>query len=154
MQGLGVGTFLFNQIVRWAKKYDPHFDVIPIKVAYTHATEDNQARRNNFYASFGIYFTDRLNNEGVVDAYSNPMRIADLTPHTSTKNKMKEQSIEETLQQMLDKQRVLEKGNRDLTLCLQGKDRVIAQRDRSKARTVKLLLSIIGGLCLVLLWQW
>jgi hypothetical protein len=136
------------------KKHDYQLQVIPIKVAYTHATEDNQARRNNFYESFGIYFIDRLNNEGVADAYSNPMRITDLTPHTSTKNKVQEQSIEETLRQMRGEQRELEKQNRELTLSLQSKDRVIAQRDRSKARTVKFLLAIIGGLCLALLWQW
>ena len=82
------------------------------------------------------------------------MLITNLTPHTSTKNKLQEQSVEEKLRQMLDEQRELEKQNRELTLSLQGKDRVIAPRDRSKARKVKFLLAIIGELCLALLWQW
>lgn len=46
------------------------------------------------------------------------MLITNLTPHTSTKNKVQEQSIEEKLRQMLDEQRELEKQNRELTLSL------------------------------------
>ncbi|MGE8063984.1 hypothetical protein [Pseudomonas sp. NPDC089569] len=154
MQGFGVGTFLFNQVVCWAKKHDPQLQVVPIKVAYTDATEDNQIRRNKFYASFSIYFSDSPTNEGVVDAHSIPMRIADLTPHQSQKNKMQEQSVEQTLRQMCEEQYELEKQIRELTQSLQGKDRVIAQRDRSKARVVRTFLIIIGVLCLALLWRW
>lgn len=154
MQGLGIGTFLFNQVVCWAKKHDPQLHVAPIRVAYKDATEDNQARRNRFYANFGILFTDNPNNDGVVDEHSLPMRVSDLIPHTSRNNKVQEQSIEKTLQQMVEKQRELEKQNRDLTQSLQGKDRVIAQRDRSNARVVRTYLVIVGALCLALLWRW
>ncbi|MGF6282203.1 GNAT superfamily N-acetyltransferase [Pseudomonas frederiksbergensis] len=145
MRGLGIGTFLFNKVVCWAKKHDPAINVIPIRVAATDATEENQTRRNAFYANFGILFSDDQSNEGVVEAYSNPIRVSDLKPHAS-KKPMEEQTVEATLRQMVEKQRELKKQSRDLTVSLQGKDRVIAQRDRSKARTVKFLLGIIGVL--------
>jgi GNAT superfamily N-acetyltransferase len=154
MQGFGIGTFLFNQVVCWAKKHDPQLEVAPIRVAATDATEGNQTRRNMFYAHFNILFSDSPTNEGVVEAYSIPMRVSDLTPHVSKKNNIQEQSIELTLRLMVDKQRELLGQNRDLVVSLQGKDRVIAQRDRSKAGTVKTLLGIIGVLCLALWWRW
>ncbi|MDF9778786.1 hypothetical protein [Pseudomonas baetica] len=154
MQGLGVGTFLFNKVVCWAKKHDAELEVIPIRVAATDAKEGNQTRRNKFYANFGILFSDNPTNEGVVEGHSIPMRISDLTPHISQTKKMQEQSIETSLQQMVEQQRQLEDQNRELTVSLQGKDRVIAQRNRSKARTVKILLGIIGALCLALWWRW
>jgi GNAT superfamily N-acetyltransferase len=154
IQGFGIGTFLFNQVICWAKKHDPQLEVAPIWVAATDATEGNQTRRNIFYAHFNILFSDSPTNEGVVEAYSIPIRVSDLTPHVSKKNKMQEQNIELTLRLMVDKQREMLGQNRDLTVSLQGKDRVIAQRDRSKARTVKILLGIIGALCLALWWRW
>lgn len=154
MQGFGIGTFLFNQVVCWAKQHDSQLEVVPIRVAATDANEGNQHRRNMFYAHFNILFSDSPTNEGVVEAYSIPMRVSNLTPHVSKKNKLQEQSIESTLRLMVAKQRKLVDQNRDLTVSLQGKDRVIAQRDRSESRTGKVLLGIIGVLCLALGWRW
>jgi hypothetical protein len=140
--------------VVWAKAHDPQLKVIAIRVTATDSTEDNQTRRNKFYANFGILFSESSTNEGVVDAYSIPMRVSGLTPHVSKKKKLQEQSIEISLRQMVGKQRKLECRNRDLTLRLQGKDRVVAQRDRSKAKAVNTLLGIIGVLCVTLWWRW
>ncbi len=66
MRGLGIGTFLFNYLVCWAKEQDPGFEVVPIKVSSPDVTESNQKRRNLFCAHFGFLFSDSPTNEGVV----------------------------------------------------------------------------------------
>lgn len=58
-KGLGIGSFMFDVIVQWALKQDPSFKLAPIKVSSVDATDDNQARRNKFYANFGIFLGRR-----------------------------------------------------------------------------------------------
>lgn len=70
-RGLGIGSFMFDVIIKWALKLDPSFKVSTIKVAEVYATEDNQARRNKLYANFGIEFGKPM-NEGVVEGLSAP----------------------------------------------------------------------------------
>lgn len=79
-RGLGIGSFMFDVIIKWALKLDPSFKVSTIKVAEVDATEENQARRNKFYANFGIEFGKPM-NEGVVEGLSAPIFVQNLKSH-------------------------------------------------------------------------
>jgi GNAT superfamily N-acetyltransferase len=80
-KGLGIGSFMFDVIVKWALERDLSFKVSPIKVAEVDATEENQARRNKFYANFGVLFGAPM-NEGIIGGWSDPMFVGDLKSHT------------------------------------------------------------------------
>lgn len=71
MRGLGLGTFLMDQIVQWAMQW-PDANVRPISLAAGQATPENKARRNHFYERFGLVFDYRNDgDEGV----SRPMKV-------------------------------------------------------------------------------
>lgn len=55
MRGLRVGTFLMNEIVRWAKNW-PGRKVDRITLNKDMGTPTNKERRNRFYEQFGIEF--------------------------------------------------------------------------------------------------
>jgi len=71
---------MFDLIVKWALERNSSFKVVPIKVAEVDATGDNQARRNRFYANFGVAFGSPM-NEGVIGGMSDPMVVGDLKCH-------------------------------------------------------------------------
>lgn len=106
-RGLGIGSFMFDIIVRWAKKLDPSTKVAPIKVGAVDATEENRERRNKFYANFGISFGVPL-NKGIIDGRSMPMTVDDLISHEAWSTKMERLDILSALRTYVDDfQRVL-----------------------------------------------
>lgn len=80
LRGLGLGTYLFTQVVLWAKQIAPHGDVQPIPL-YAQQAEDEKARdrRNGFYEKFGLTFGYRA-VKGVerAEGSSLPMKVSDL----------------------------------------------------------------------------
>lgn len=154
MRGLGIGSFLFDSVVRWAKDFDSLLHVVTITASDVDATEDNQERRNRFYTHFGIRFIDSPVNEGVVGGHSLPMRVADLTSYDGWKKKMQVHKVDDALRQMGDDYRALAAENVELTRSVQAKERAIAYRDNSKNRTLKVCACIIIALALTLWWKW
>ena len=72
---------MFDVIVKWALERDSSYIISQIKVSEVDATEDNQARRNKFYANFGITFGAPM-NEGVIGGCSAPMTVGSLKSHS------------------------------------------------------------------------
>jgi GNAT superfamily N-acetyltransferase len=53
MHGQRIGTYLFNEVIDWAKQW-PDAVITPIKLVETDHV--NKIRRNHFYARFGFSF--------------------------------------------------------------------------------------------------
>lgn len=73
-RGHHIGTYLFDEVVRWAKQW-PNAQVMTIKLSETDADDENRDRRNDFYQQFGIRFQF---NEGQKSGRSMPMLVAGL----------------------------------------------------------------------------
>lgn len=61
MQGNRVGTYLMNEIVKWAQQW-PTASVNPITLDAAQGYAENKQRRNQFYEQFGLVF-DYLDTE-------------------------------------------------------------------------------------------
>lgn len=56
LEGNGIGTYLMNVIVSWAKQFPTDTTVNTITLLSVQAVGDNKERRNKFYEQFGIVF--------------------------------------------------------------------------------------------------
>lgn len=78
LRSLGLGSFLFNRVVRWAKHLNPHSTVIPLFLSEVDGTNPtNRARRNRLYRRFGL----RLNfkEEDEIHGHSaSDMKVSEL----------------------------------------------------------------------------
>jgi hypothetical protein len=55
LRGLGLGGFLFNRIVRWAKHADPQSAIVPLWLSGVDGeSKINRDRRNRLYRRFGL----------------------------------------------------------------------------------------------------
>lgn len=154
LRSLGIGTFLFDQVVRWAINFDPSLEVATIKAGSGDATKDNQARRNRFYANFGIRFSDNENIEDVIAGLSLPMRAKDLIPYDGWKSKLEVLTLDKSLRRMEDEHQMLREKNVELTRCIQAKERALERRDSSHRQYFKFYVCIIVALGLALAWKW
>lgn len=78
LRGHHVGTYLQDEIVRWAKQW-PGAIVTPITLSGDDALdESNKLRRNRFYEQFGIVF--EYDNGDKSSGLSMPMLAVDLKP--------------------------------------------------------------------------
>lgn len=112
LRGQRIGTYLMNEIVTWAKQW-PDAKVSSISLLSGQGHDDNRARRNRFYESFGLRFTysDPEHREGV----SLPMFVQELTPVTSWEANIRERDPREYLAELLyERERmVMEASRRD-----------------------------------------
>ena len=56
LEGNGIGSYLMNVIVSWAKQFPTDTTVNTITLLSVQAVGDNKERRNKFYEQFGIVF--------------------------------------------------------------------------------------------------
>lgn len=84
LRSLGLGSFLFNRVVRWAKHLNPHSTVIPLFLSEVDGTNPtNRARRNRLYRRFGL----RLNfkEEDEIHGHSaSDMKVSELVEWPQT----------------------------------------------------------------------
>jgi GNAT superfamily N-acetyltransferase len=73
--GQRIGTFMMNEIVRWAKQW-PKATIRSIELDAGHAHGENRERRNRFYEQFGLQF-DYADTERI-KGYSRPMMASQL----------------------------------------------------------------------------
>ncbi|WP_176060968.1 hypothetical protein [Paraburkholderia sp. BCC1876] len=92
LEGHGIGTYLMNTIVLWARQFPPDTDVNTIKLRPGQAIGDNKARRNRFYEQFGIEFDydDPMTRE---TGKSRPMVVSGLRPVEKSSDNLEEQNI-------------------------------------------------------------
>lgn len=98
LEGQRIGTYLMNEIVRWAKRW-PDAEVESVELLPGQAGWDNKARRNRFYEQFGLRFcyTDAEKREGE----SLPMRAADLTTVDTWAANIKELRVMDYLAELM-----------------------------------------------------
>jgi hypothetical protein len=88
IRGRRLGTFLMNEIVKWAKQW-PEAEVLPITLKKWQAHEgfeNNKNRRNRFYVQFNIQFAyDSGTNES---GSSKPMKVSELQLADLSKKKI------------------------------------------------------------------
>jgi hypothetical protein len=154
LRGLGIGTFLFAKVVQWAIAFDPSLEVASIKVGSGDATEENQVRRNFFYANFGILFSDSESVESVVAGRSLPMHASELIPYEGWKTKVEVITVNQRLVQMEDEIGSLRSTNADLTRNVRAKEQALVRRDNSKKQLLKFYGFIIMAMSLALAWKW
>ncbi len=101
LRGKRVGTYLMNEIVKWARQW-PEAKVRPIKLLAWQAEDENKARRNRFYEQFGIKFeySDPNQCEGI----SLAMFASDLTPVETWRKNIREMDIGGGLSELLYQQ--------------------------------------------------
>ena len=75
LEGNRIGTYLMNEIVRWARQW-PGADIREIELLAGQASSDNKDRRNRFYERFGLVF-DYADSEHRAGK-SRPMKVRDL----------------------------------------------------------------------------
>lgn len=98
LEGLGIGTYMMNAVVWWAKKFPPDTAVNTITLRPGQAIGDNRERRNLFYEKFGIEF-DYDNPETRETGASRPMVVRELTPRKKWSANIVEQDLAEYLHQ-------------------------------------------------------
>lgn len=55
LQGLHIGTYIFNMLVEWARENFPDYGVMPITLGVVQSFDsENKIRRNKFYDNFGF----------------------------------------------------------------------------------------------------
>ena len=112
LEGLGIGTYLMNEIVKWAKQW-PNATVSNIELGEAQAkSEDNKLRRNRFYEQFGLVFiyADSEKKSG----RSENMTAADLTPIDEIKGNLLELSVDDFIMQLLDEKESMKREQKSL----------------------------------------
>lgn len=92
IQGNRLGTYLFNEVLTWAKQW-PEAVIKPIRLVETDPI--NKVRRNQFYEKFGIKFD--FKDETEQEGYSHPMRVSDLLLVDTWKQNISELNVQELL---------------------------------------------------------
>ena len=83
LQGHGLGTYLMNEIIKWAKQW-PEADVDSIELIADQASKENKTRRNRFYEQFGIEFV--YSSEDKAAGISIPMKVKQLKEKSHIEN--------------------------------------------------------------------
>lgn len=129
LEGQRIGTYLMNEIVRWAKQW-PQAQVARITLQASDArSEDNHLRRNRLYEQFNIRFDygqDTTKSAG----QSLPMRAGDLTPVTAWQKNIVVREVANWGSELLEKQ-VLLQGE------LEHARRLIKERNAEIAKAQK-----------------
>lgn len=76
LRGLGIGTFLWHLLIKWAKSKVPDYDVYRIEISSVDATEDNRERRNHFFQKHG--FTPQFDDPDGRSGYYYCKKVSDL----------------------------------------------------------------------------
>lgn len=118
LEGNRIGTYLMNEIVRWAKQW-PDADVRPIELLTGQAGGENQKRRIRFYERFGLFFD--YGDTELRTGISRPMKVRELQTVDSWKKNIDELhmfdflAIQEQIRQQGDSERrMLEHSVRSL----------------------------------------
>lgn len=92
LQGLGIGTYLMNEIVTWVQQW-PNAVVRPVELLEGQSQDENKARRNRFYEQFGLVFDyrDLEHRTGI----SRPMLAKALTPIKTCQSNLRERDVRE-----------------------------------------------------------
>ncbi|WP_152038199.1 hypothetical protein [Paraburkholderia hospita] len=102
LEGQRVGTYLMNEIVRWARQW-PDADVNNIQLLEGQAYKRNTVRRNRFYEQFGFTFDymDAQHRAGM----SHPVKVRDLKAVESWKDNIAERRMFDFLMEQADSRR-------------------------------------------------
>ncbi|WP_270820043.1 hypothetical protein [Aeromonas sp. Y311-2] len=95
LEGMRIGTYLMNQIVKWAKQW-PDATVRSIELLAGQAYSENKVRRNRFYEQFGLVFDykDSEQREGL----SQPMLAKALIPVDTWSSNIREREVRDALE--------------------------------------------------------
>jgi GNAT superfamily N-acetyltransferase len=98
LEGHGIGTYLMNTIVWWAKQFPSDTAVNTITLRPGQAIGHNKARRNRFYEQFGIEFdyADPVTQE---TGESRSMSVSGLNPREKWSYNVVEENIAEYMRQ-------------------------------------------------------
>ncbi|MGP8291146.1 hypothetical protein ACT3OH_12860 [Vreelandella zhanjiangensis] len=131
LEGHRIGTYLMNEIVRWAQQW-PEANVNSIELVEGQAHGDNKARRNRFYEQFGLVFdyTDVEHREG----RSRVMRAGELIQTEAWKQNLVEHTmIDYLVAKILAEERI--------TWDLHSRDKacaeLIAERKKAEAHPLR-----------------
>ncbi len=105
IQGNRLGTYLMNEIVKWAKRW-PEATVNTISLLEGQSHGDNKERRNRFYEQFGVTFEYTSADRKV--GTSLPMLAQDLTPVDSWEKNIYEHNLLEFLSDTLYRKKIAE----------------------------------------------
>ena len=102
LEGNRIGTYMMNEIVKWAKSRCPEARVLPIKLLVQQANRENRERRNQFYEQFGIVFkfADDENKEGT----SKRMLAKNLKTVDTWQQNITVHSVEDAMSNLLQEQ--------------------------------------------------
>jgi GNAT superfamily N-acetyltransferase len=105
LHGHGLGTYLMNEIVRWAKRW-PNATVNTINLLEGQGHGENRERRNRFYEQFGLKFeyTSAERKAGI----SLPMLAQDLAQVDGWKRNISEHNLMKFLEDTLYRKTVAE----------------------------------------------
>lgn len=115
IRGRRVGTFLMNEVVKWAKQW-PSADVMPIRVKREQAGtsfEFHTERRNHFYERFGIVFVFD-DEQTKVSGRSQAMKASQLQEVNSWKKNIAEQPASDYIFQLLRQLDIVNRERDDL----------------------------------------
>ncbi|MDN7735265.1 MULTISPECIES: hypothetical protein [Burkholderia] len=94
LEGNGIGTYLMNVIVSWAKQFSTDTMVNTITLLSVQAVGDNKERRNIFYEQFGIVF-DYNDPTTRAAGKSRDMMTSALVPREKWSSNIVEQDVAE-----------------------------------------------------------
>lgn len=78
-RGLGIASYAFGKLIRWAQEKYPDYKVLPVKVEAVDAAPDNKERRNHFYEKHGL--TGKFRDPGEKSGVFTCAGVMALIPH-------------------------------------------------------------------------
>ncbi|MYM80788.1 MULTISPECIES: GNAT family N-acetyltransferase [Duganella] len=131
LQGHGLGTYLMNEVVRWAKRW-PDATVHTINLLEGQAREENRERRNRFYEQFGLKFeyASAERKSGI----SLPIPAKDLVLTDRWKQNISEHNLMEFLASTLYRKRMAED---ELVHRTRAVKELFAEQRRREARPLR-----------------
>jgi len=108
MHGQRIGTYLFNEVIDWAKQW-PDAVITPIKLVET--DQVNKIRRNHFYARFGFSFD--FKDDDCQVGVSRHLHVRDLNLVDSWQKNITEINVQEFLmREVFDHKRIKDEIDR------------------------------------------
>lgn len=149
LQGHHLGTYLMNEIIRWAKRW-PDATVNTVTLLQGQSHGENRERRNRFYEQFGLKF-DYTSSERKAGT-SLPMLAQELSLMDSWKKNISEHNLLEFLDDILYCKKVAED---ELVHRTRAVKELCAEQRRIEARPLRWAFgqhaaSILWGAALVL----
>jgi GNAT superfamily N-acetyltransferase len=131
LHGHGLGTYLMNEVVRWAKRW-PNATVNTINLLEGQGNGENRERRNRFYEQFGLEFeyTSAERKAGI----SLPMLAKDLILVDRWKQNISEHNLMEFLASTLYRKKVAES---DLVQRTKAVAELIAEQRRVRRKPLR-----------------